>query len=245
MSAGDSDGPAPVRGDAETRGPEEAGSERERTFVAEPGAESDLDLQRVHGSILREHNDPEEGRESVPLWLVTGMMLLVFWGGFYLAMNSGGFRADVFVPRQERGPAANATPLAPGELGRRVYVRNCVLCHQATGLGVGTQYPPLAGSEWVLTEPGGWQREHHLIAILLHGMEGPMRVRGRTYNGAMPPWKFLKDEEIAAVLTYIRSEWGNAAPPIEAADVAAVRAQTRERQRVWSAAELREWEMGQ
>ena len=56
----------------------------------------------------------------------------------------------------------------------------------------------------------------------------------------MPPWKFLKDEEIAAVLTYIRGAWGNDAPPIEPAFVAEVRAKTQTRQRPWTARELEE-----
>ena len=206
----------------------------------DPPDRGEIDLQRVHGSILREHDDPAEGRESVPLWFVTGIMLLVFWGGFYLAMNSGGFRADVFTPHRAPAAEVDAAPLTPDELGRRVYVRNCVLCHQATGLGVGAQYPPLVGSEWVVTDGRDWHRESHLVALLLHGMEGPAEVRGRIYNGAMPPWKFLKDEEIAAVLTYIRGAWGNDAPPIEPAFVAEVRAKTQTRQRPWTARELEE-----
>ncbi len=200
----------------------------------------EIDLQGVHGSILREHHEPAEGRESVPLWFVSVIMLLVFWGGFYLATNSGGFRADVFVPHRVARPDPNAPPPAPEELGRRLYVRNCVLCHQATGLGVGMQYPPLAGSEWVVTDGSGWHREEHLVAVLLHGLEGPVEVRGRSYNGAMPPWKLLRDEEIAAVLTYIRSEWGNAAAPVEPEFVAEVRRRTQERRKPWTVGELRE-----
>lgn len=221
-----------------------SGAPDEGEFLDDARGE-EMDLQRVHGSILREHHEPAEGRESVPLWFVTVIMLLVFWGGFYLATNSGGFRADVFAPHRPPRPDPNAPPPTPVELGQRLYVRNCVLCHQATGLGVGEQFPPLAGSEWVTTDGSSWQREEHLIAILLRGMEGPVEVRGRIYNGAMPPWKFLRDEEIAAVLTYIRSAWGNAAPPVDPATVARVRRATQARERAWSAGELRALEISQ
>jgi hypothetical protein len=64
------------------------------------------------------------------------------------------------------------------------------------------------------------------VKILLHGLQGPIQVKGNTYNGAMPPWKQLKDDQIAMILTYIRNEWGNSAPPITAEQVAKVREET-------------------
>ena len=73
---------------------------------------------------------------------------------------------------------------------------------------------------------GDWHGDNHLIGILLHGLQGPVQVKGSTYNGAMAPWKQLKDEQIAMILTYIRNEWGNSAPPITAEQVAKVREET-------------------
>jgi hypothetical protein len=64
------------------------------------------------------------------------------------------------------------------------------------------------------------------VKILLHGLQGPIQVKDKTYNGAMPPWKQLKDEQIAAILTYIRNEWGNSASPITADQVAKIREET-------------------
>jgi mono/diheme cytochrome c family protein len=109
-------------------------------------------------------------------------------------------------------------------VGKRLFTANCVACHQATGQGVAGQFPTLVGSEWVLG--GDWHGDNHLVKILLHGLQGPIQVKGDTYNGAMPPWKQLKDDQIAMILTYIRNEWGNSAPPITAEQVAKVREET-------------------
>ncbi|MGH8046321.1 MAG: c-type cytochrome, partial [Chthoniobacterales bacterium] len=117
----------------------------------EPRDPNEMDLAKVHGSILREHNEPAEGRESVPLWLVAVVMVFVFWGGIYLAYYSGGFRADAFLPRSDMtGPAIDLND--PAALGKRLYTQNCILCHQASGGGIPGIYPPLAGSEWVLAK---------------------------------------------------------------------------------------------
>jgi mono/diheme cytochrome c family protein len=164
-------------------------------------------------------------------------MALVFWGGVYLAYYSGGFRADSFNPR--RGMAGPAVDLNdPVTMGKRVFTQNCVLCHQATGLGVPRIYPPLAGSEWVLARE--WRGDNHLVNILLHGMQGAVEVDGKSFDNAMPPWKILRDEEIAAVLTYIRSEWGNSAPPITTEFVRERRERTARRTDPWSPNELRD-----
>ena len=94
-------------------------------------------------------------------------------------------------------------------------------------------YPPLAGSEWVTGD------EAKVVRILLHGVTGPIEVAGETFNSMMPPWgATLKDADIAAVLTYVRSQWGNKGAPISAAKVASIRAATASRTTPWTAAEL-------
>jgi mono/diheme cytochrome c family protein len=98
-----------------------------------------------------------------------------------------------------------------------------VACHQATGLGVAGVFPPLAGSEWVTGD------EVVLTHILLHGVNGEMVVKGNTYNGAMPAWNSMSDGEIAAVITFIRAEWGNTAAPVLEATVKAQREATKDR----------------
>jgi len=154
------------------------------------------------------------------------------------------------VPRQVKKPAtktskpaakpaakAAATPAArstaQGPDGKVVYSTTCAACHQATGEGVEGTYPPLAGSEIVNGD------EAKIVRIVLHGLTGPVEVAGETYSGMMPPWGgVLKDPELAAVLTYARSAWGNKAAPITPATVAAIRAATASRTTPWTVAEL-------
>ena len=200
---------------------------------------SDRNAAEVHGSILRERAEPQAGREPVPLWLLAIFFSIIFWAGLYLASNSGGFRADVFDPARAGGEtAAQSGPVDPKVLGRRVFTQNCMVCHQTTGLGVARQFPPLAGSEWVLGQD--WHGDNHLVKIVLKGLQGPIQVQGSTFNNAMPTWSMLTDEQIAAVLTYIRSEWGNAAPPIPADYVKAMREQSASRTEPWSPKDLQE-----
>ena len=132
-------------------------------------------------------------------------------------------------------PAAKTTAAAKEQLpdGKAVYATTCAACHQATGEGVSGVFPPLVGSEWATGD------EAKLVRILLHGVTGPIEVAGETFNGMMPPWgPTMKDPDIAAVLTYVRSAWGNKATPITAASVAKIRAATSSRTTPWTAAEL-------
>jgi mono/diheme cytochrome c family protein len=186
-----------------------------------------LNVRDVHGAILREKDDPRDGYEPIPLWLVSAFMALVFWAGAYLAFNSGGFQSDVYNPTQVSwtgGGGVAKGPPDPMVVGKRLFTANCVACHQATGQGVAGQFPTLVDSEWVVG--GDWVGDNHLVQILLHGLQGAIQVKGNTYNGAMPPWKQLKDDQIAMILTYIRNEWGNSAPPITAEQVAKIREET-------------------
>lgn len=118
--------------------------------------------------------------------------------------------------------------------GAQVYAV-CAACHQQTGMGMPGAWPPLAGSEWLLNNP------EVPIKIVLHGMTGPIVVKGTEYNNVMQPWQDqLSDEQIAAVLTYARSSWGNNAPAITASQVASVREATKEHTDMWTADELKD-----
>ena len=143
-------------------------------------------------------------------------------------------KTSTVVTKKTTGtPAASA---AAGESlpdGKQVYATTCAACHQATGEGVSGVFPPLAGSEWVAGD------EAKLARIILHGVTGPIEVAGETFNGMMPPWGgTMKDADIAAVITYVRSAWGNKAAPVTAATVASVRAANSSRTTPWTAAEL-------
>jgi nitrite reductase (NO-forming) len=120
-------------------------------------------------------------------------------------------------------PAAQApSPVMPtaGAGGQRLYQTYCMGCHQAEGQGIPGTFPPLAKSDYALADTT------RSIETVLNGLHGPIQVNGQTYNGTMPPMGHLKDEEIADILSYVRSSWGNEAHPVSAAEVAAVRAKT-------------------
>lgn len=131
-------------------------------------------------------------------------------------------------------PAAPAAPAAAQlEAGKAVYMRVCFACHQATGLGLPPAFPPLAGSD-IVTAPDPTK----IIRIVLHGLQGPITVKGVVYNSMMPPHAAqLKDAEIADVLTYVRNTWGNKAAPVAADAVAKLRASDK-RPTPWTWAEL-------
>ncbi|MFN7562480.1 MAG: c-type cytochrome, partial [Prosthecobacter sp.] len=118
------------------------------------------------------------------------------------------------------------------ERGATVYQSVCGLCHQPTGYGVPNVAPQLAESSWVTGEP------ERLIRIALHGLYGEIEVNGQKWNLAMPGQgmnPLLDDAKLADVLSYVRNAWGNEATPITAAQVAAVREQTKDRKMPWTA----------
>ena len=120
-----------------------------------------------------------------------------------------------------------------GSRGRLLYEVSCGACHQADGEGKEGVASPLAGSEWVMGSEG------RLLRIALDGVRGPMMVRGRRYQLEMPALRYVYgDEDMAAILTYIRGAWGNAAPAVSAGTVAAVRSQTARRGDSWTAQDL-------
>jgi len=214
-------------------------SPQERELLSEKvdeRPEGDL-VSRMHSPILRERTEPRDGYEPVPLWLVGLFGVLVFWGGWYLSEYSGGWSNDVLNPHPSaRYPAAvgDQGPPDPMVVGKKLFTAHCVSCHQQGGQGVPGQYPPLAGSDWVTGAP------QRLKRILLHGLEGPVTIKGETYNGNMPAFAAkLKDDHLAAVLTYIRASWDNAAEAIEPASVAATRQATAARTKAWTESELK------
>lgn len=116
--------------------------------------------------------------------------------------------------------------------GAALFGAHCSACHQASGQGIPGAFPPLAGSEWLQGDPA------IPVAIVHDGLQGEIEVAGNTFQGAMP--KFggqLSDEELAAVLSYTRSQWGNDASDISPKMVADHKERFGDRA-VWSADEL-------
>ncbi|MDA8763749.1 PQQ-dependent sugar dehydrogenase [Flavobacteriaceae bacterium] len=102
-------------------------------------------------------------------------------------------------------------------IGQKIYNQYCMACHQSNGMGASGRFPPLNGTDWVT---GDKQR---LVNLILNGMEGAIEVNGEIYDGVMPQHSFLNDDQIADVLTYIRTHFGNQAESISAEEVEKLR----------------------
>ncbi|PZX52064.1 DUF7133 domain-containing protein [Algoriphagus chordae] len=123
--------------------------------------------------------------------------------------------------------------------GRQKFLVTCAGCHGSDGGGATRMGPPLVDSDWVLGD------ERRLSMILLHGLEGPIEVSGITYDApdilpVMPAHSTMDDASIAAILTYIRNEWGNQAAPVSRRTVGKIRLTTQGRVYPWKAEELNE-----
>lgn len=124
--------------------------------------------------------------------------------------------------------------------GKEIYEREgyCITCHQEDGNGLLSSYfPPLAGTEWVMGN------EDRLIKIVLNGMMGPIEIKGKQYPGNVPMTPFgglLNDEEVAAVLTYVRNSFTNRASVIEPEKVRKVREASSGKKGFYTAQELLE-----
>jgi mono/diheme cytochrome c family protein/glucose/arabinose dehydrogenase len=137
-------------------------------------------------------------------------------------------------------PAVNYESLSLKQVARtnegaKQYAVLCASCHQLHGSGTPEVAPPLARSEWVTGPP------ERFAQIVLRGLVGPVTVRGKEWNLHMPGIGgsgAVKDEELAAILTYVRRAWGNAADPIEPSLVAREREASANRTFPWTSAEL-------
>ncbi|MER3450805.1 MAG: cytochrome C biogenesis protein CcsB [Thermus sp.] len=108
--------------------------------------------------------------------------------------------------------AVLALSLALAQSGSGLFSQYCQVCHQAGGQGLAGSFPPLAGHvQEILAKKDG---RTYLVNVLLYGLQGEIVVKGKKYNGAMPAWgSQLKDAEIAAILNYISTSFGNKLPP--------------------------------
>jgi mono/diheme cytochrome c family protein len=103
------------------------------------------------------------------------------------------------------------------ERGKQVYMQYCVSCHQLDGGGVPGLNPPLEKTSFVLGN------KNKLVKIILKGMNTHEDIDGETYTNVMPPFDFLKDQQISDVATYIRNSFGNKATAVTMPEVKLVR----------------------
>jgi cbb3-type cytochrome c oxidase subunit III len=179
----------------------------------------------------RENPDPQEAPRPIPAWVLAMAALLVISCVYYIARSGSAAASEYGDHRTLSDLAAKPTSAAGAGSaadGAAIFAARCAACHQATGTGLPGVFPPLAGSNWV----NG--RDTTLMQILLHGITGTLTVNGTSYNGAMPAFGTqLSDAEIAAVLTHVRSQWGNKGGPVSASQVATQRAATASRNQPW------------
>lgn len=114
-----------------------------------------------------------------------------------------------------------------------LYRQSCAACHQAQGEGMGRLAPPLAGNEMLLKD------RRYALLVVLHGLEGEIEVGDRTFDGQMPPMAHLRDEQVAAIVNYILTAWGNDQrrptdfAPLSPEDVTKARSESLTPQQVW------------
>ena len=167
------------------------------------------------------------------------LFVAILWGGMHYFDSHGGSFDQMVQLGHLDGPPPNlgGSPINIAKAkGKAIYGRNCAACHQPNGAG-NPLFPPLAGSDWV-----NGVGPNRIIRLILDGVQGPITVSGKDYNNAMVPWRpTMTDDDIAAVVTYIRNEaeWGNESGDlIIGAQVKAIRDATAGRAGAYSPEEL-------
>ena len=177
-----------------------------------------------------EAQEAQHASPTIVTFLVALLTVLAFWSGSQFIQGSQDFDPMVYNPYRK----LSATPVAPptlAQIGEKVFVKNCATCHQANGAGLVGTFPTLHGTQWVVGD------KDRVLNILLSGLEGPIEIEGTTYNSNMPAWgDVLKDKQIAAVLTYVRTnaQWGNNASEITEQEVASARSAYGVRPQAWT-----------
>ncbi len=138
----------------------------------------------------------------------------------------------------EKAPTAAGIKPEVLAKGKAIFMRDgyCNTCHQPDGKGLeAAGFPPLAGSKWATGS------EDRLIKLTIKGIYGPIEVNGKTYPGQVPMTPYggmLKDDEMAAVLTYVRNAFGNKAPAVTTEKVKQVRAAIKDKTGFYTPEEL-------
>ncbi len=200
---------------------------------------SDEQNVKSHVELSKYKHEPTKNFLMAPLVFVFVFGCLIFICSIQLAHSTNYFQLHppvevVELSEEEKEVQRLERKIASGE---KIFAARCASCHQANGLGIEGQFPPLVDSEWVSADAG-------VIAnIILKGLKGEISVNGKTYgtsaavNMAAVP---ISDREIANVSTYVRQAWGNNASEVSEELVSSIRADSSEKQDQWVGSELRQ-----
>lgn len=184
--------------------------------------------------------EPTAERNQAPVWLVVLLAVISYWAMLFMDNYAGGFNSQVYEPFRSYKQVADANPRDDAQqlvaMGQARYEIYCAGCHQLTGQGSPGLVPPLAGSDWVNAP-----NPARIIRIVLQGPTGTFKVNDQMWNTptAMTPFgTSLKDDEIAAILSYVRQAWGNKAGIVKPEPVKAIREETSNHSNPWTMEEL-------
>jgi len=207
-------------------------SNKTKKSLEDSNVMNDDDMVEVHSELNREKHPPTQGFLIAPLIFVFMFGCLIFVCSIQLAHSTNGFQIHPPQEIVELSDEEKETQRLERKYdsGKKIFALRCASCHQANGLGIPNQYPPLADSEWVSANPA------LITKIILKGLKGEITVKGEKYgtssavNMAAVP---IDDREIANVVTYVRQAWGNDFGEITTDEVATIRSDTDDQKDQW------------
>ena len=193
---------------------------------------NDEEMVEAHAKLSKEKHPPTEGFLIAPLIFVFVFGCLIFFCSIQLAHSTNGFQVHPPQEVVKLSDEENEIRRIERKIdsGKKLYADNCASCHQPSGSGLGDQYPPLAGSEWVSANP------ELIVKVILKGLKGEIQVKGKTYapaGGMQAVINLKSDRDIANVTTYVRQAWGNDATEVTEQEVANARADSAEQKDQW------------
>jgi len=207
-------------------------SNKTKKSLEDSNVMNDDDMVEVHSELNREKHPPTQGFLIAPLIFVFMFGCLIFVCSIQLAHSTNGFQIHPPQEIVELSDEEKETLRLERKYdsGKKIFALRCASCHQANGLGIPNQYPPLADSEWVSANPA------LITKIILKGLKGEITVKGEKYgtsaavNMAAVP---IDDREIANVVTYVRQAWGNDFGEMTTDEVATIRSDTDDQKDQW------------
>jgi len=213
-------------------------SHKTKEFSGGSDGMSDEEMVESHTELNNTKHPPTKGFLFAPLIFVFMFGCLIFVCSIQLAHSTNKFalhpeskKPDLTAEEKEIIRLERKI-----ESGQKIFIARCASCHQANGLGIAGQFPPLAESKWATSDPG-------LISkIIINGLKGEIVVKGQTY-GSNPGQNMvavpIDDLEIANVVTYVRQAWGNEASEVSEEEVSGFRAESSNQEGQWTGEQLR------